>query len=132
MKKVLIIMGPEKDLRAIEKSLSLRARRTPGMKLFLTGIPDDAEPVEVDDEIVSALAGEEVIEVQTSTTSDAADVEIQGNEQEPEDEANAKAEADFAAAEQLKSDNAAAEQEAKDKVTAAEKAASKPKSNAKK
>ena len=125
-------MGPEKDLRAIEKSLSLRARRTPGMKLFLTGIPDDAEPVEADDEIVSALAGEEVIEVQTGTTADAAAAEIQGNEQDPEDEVNAKAEADFLAAEQLKSDNAAAKQEAKDKVTAAEKAATKPRSNAKK
>lgn len=120
-------MGPEKDLRAIEKSLSLRARRTPGMKLFMTGIPDDAEPVEADDEIVSALAGEDVIETETGTTANAAAEEIQSNETELEDEANAKAEADFAAAQQLKSDNAAAEQEAADKVTAAEKAAIKPK-----
>ena len=125
-------MGHEKDLRAIEKSLSLRARRTPGMKLFLTEIPDDAEPVEVDEEIVSALTGEDVIEVETGTTANAADTEIQSTETELEDEVNAKAEADFAAAEQLKSDNAAAEQEAKDKVTAAEKAATKPRSNAKK
>jgi len=95
---LLIIKGTQEQLRAIEKSLSLRVKRTPGMEMELQSFPDD-------DEIPASGNGVDV----DSAWNNVSD-QMDKNDAAKAEEAAAKLAADTEEA--LKADNAEAASDA--------------------